>query len=344
VAAIIFGGFYVSLVMTAYSVLGIRKVVRPNNTNISVEKETTPGVNTQARTATAPQPQPPYSDNLAKRLRIATITTGVAASMLSKTSSLIATTPLVSAFMLFSTMNNFVFGSRLPAKFKKVCHPLVVCTTLTWLSAHLLSWTTGLSFLSLIHGYKTGSLNILTGGGGAGDLFLFCLGPAITSFAVSMYEKRQLMRDNMAEVGTSILVASISGLFGTAALTRLFGLAKIASLSLLSRHITSALAMVTGSILGADISLTVSIAILTGLLGANFGASILDFWRIKCPVARGLAIGAASHGLGTAAISHEKDAFPFAAIAMTLVASFSAVLVSIPPIKIALVKLALGGA
>jgi putative effector of murein hydrolase len=331
VAAIIFGGFYVSLVLTAYSVLGIRKVVRPNTSVVDASEKKTLVVNTEA----APQP---YSDNIAKRLRIATITSGVAASMLSKTSLAI---PLASAFMLFSTINNFVFGSRLPAAFKKMCHPLVICTTLTWLSAHVLSWTTGLSFLSLIHGYKTGSLNLLTGGG-AGDLFLFCLGPAITSFAVSMYEKRQLMRDNMAEVGTSIVVASASGLFGTAALTRLFGLAKIASLSLLSRHITSALAMVTGSILGADISLTVSIAILTGLLGANFGASILDFWRIKCPVARGLAIGAASHGLGTAAISHEKDAFPFAAIAMTLVASFSAVLVSIPPIKTALIKLALG--
>jgi putative effector of murein hydrolase len=322
--------------------LGIRKVVRPNTSvGDASDKKTTSEVNNNTKPPAPQQQQQPYSDNIANSLRIATITSGVAASVLSKTPFI---TPVASAFMLFSTINNFVFGSQLPAAFKKVCHPLVTCTILTWISAHLLSWATGMSFLSLIHGYKTGSLNILTGGGGAGDLLLFCLGPAITSFAVSMYEKRQLMRDNMAEVGTSIVVASVSGLFGTAALTRLFGLAKIASLSLLSRNITSALAMVTGSILGADISLTVSIAILTGLLGANFGASILDSWSIKCPVARGLAIGAASHGLGTAAISHEKDAFPFAAIAMTLVASFTAVLVSIPPIKIALVKLALGGA
>jgi putative effector of murein hydrolase len=127
-----------------------------------------------------------------------------------------------------------------------------------------------------------------------------------------------------------IVLASVSGLFGAAALTRLFGLAKeIASFSLLSRHIASALAMVTGSILGPDVSLSASIAILGWWsLGRQlFGASILEFWRIKCPVARGgMAIGAASHGLGTAAISHEKDTFPFAAIAMTLVASFSVVL------------------
>jgi putative effector of murein hydrolase len=74
--------------------------------------------------------------------------------------------------------------------------------------------------------------------------------------------KRQLMmRDNMAEVGTSIVVASVSGLFGTAALTRLFGLAKIASLSLLSRHITSVLAMMMGSILGGATFCCVKLAL-----------------------------------------------------------------------------------
>ena len=53
-----------------------------------------------------------------------------------------------------------------------------------------------------------------------------------------------------------IVLASVSGLFGTTALTRLFGLAKeIASLSLLPRHIASALAIGTASILGPEISL-----------------------------------------------------------------------------------------
>jgi putative effector of murein hydrolase len=88
--------------------------------------------------------------------------------------------------------------------------------------------------------------------------------------------------------------------------------------------------------------LTVSIAILTGLIGASFGASILDAFGIKDPVARGLSLGAASHGLGTAAIANEKDAFPFAAVSMALTASISTVIVSIPMFRTALVKLALG--
>ena len=52
---------------------------------------------------------------------------------------------------------------------------------------------------------------------------------------------------------------------------------------------------------------------------ANFGAAALDAIKCKDPVARGLTMGAAGHGLGTAAMSaSEPDAFPFAAIAMAL--------------------------
>ncbi len=96
------------------------------------------------------------------------------------------------------------------------------------------------------------------------------------------------------------------------------------------------------SILGADVSLAVTIVVLTGLFGANFGASILDAAGITDAVARGLGIGAAAHGLGTAAFASEKDAFPFAAIGMALTASACTVLVSLPWVKKSVLSLVIG--
>lgn len=75
---------------------------------------------------------------------------------------------------------------------------------------------------------------------------------------------------------------------------------------------------------------------------ANFGASILDSFGIKDAVARGLGIGAAAHGLGTAAFVNEEDAFPFAAISMALTATACTCLVSIPAVKKMILMLALG--
>jgi hypothetical protein len=52
--------------------------------------------------------------------------------------------------------------------------------------------------------------------------------------------------------------------------------------------------------------------------------------KVDAPVARGLAMGASGHGLGTAAMSGEVNAFPFAAIAMATNAAVSTVLVTLP--------------
>ena len=107
-------------------------------------------------------------------------------------------------------------------------------------------------------------------------------------------------------------------------------------------NITLPLAMAIAGILGADVSLAVSMVVVTGLIGANFGAAILDAAGIKDAVARGMGIGAAAHGLGTAAFANEEDAFPFAAISMALTASACTVLVSIPVVKKLVLKVALG--
>jgi putative effector of murein hydrolase len=179
---------------------------------------------------------------------------------------------------------------------------------------------------------------------GAGDWLLFLLGPAVVSLAVSMYDRRKLMRENIPEVGTSIGVSTFGGLFGTAWAVRFLSIGNPAvRLSLLSRNITSPLAMSIASILGgADVSLAVSMVVITGLIGANFGATLLDALGIRDAVARGLGMGAAAHGLGTAAIVNEKDAFPFAAISMALTASAATVAVSVPAIRRVLVQTALG--
>jgi putative effector of murein hydrolase len=174
-------------------------------------------------------------------------------------------------------------------------------------------------------------------------VLLFLLGPAVLSLACQIYDRRLLMKENLAEVVAAVGVSSFGGVFGTAAAVRALALASpYLRLSLLSRNITSPLAMAIAGILGADASLAVTIVVITGLIGANFGASILDKFGITDAVARGLGIGAAAHGLGTAAFVEEEDAFPFAAIAMALTASASTVIVSIPVFKRIVLQLALG--
>jgi putative effector of murein hydrolase len=348
VATVIGGGFYATVLAVAWAVLGVRKLqpttaVVPMRT-FGTTRATTSSSGGVAKRVVAATPAKPFSDKTVQTLRQSALAVTATGLLASRSAGLAgAVTPLIALGMVLATFHNFVWGARLPKRFTQVCHPLVTGMGLTWLNLQVLGFALGKTFKEMIRMYKSGKLGWTTAG--AGDVLLFLLGPAIISLSCQMYERRKLMRENMVEVGTAIGVSTFGGLFGTAALIRLFRLGAISKaigLSLISRNITSALAMVSGSVLGADVCLSVSIAILTGLLGANFGASILDKWNITDPVARGLAIGASSHGLGTAAIKDEKDAFPFAAISMALTASISTVIVSIPFFRTALIKLALG--
>jgi putative effector of murein hydrolase len=98
------------------------------------------------------------------------------------------------------------------------------------------------------------------------------------------------------------------------------------------------------AIIPFNASLAVTMVVVTtGLVGANFGASILDAVGIRDGVARGLGIGAAAHGLGTAAFANEEDAFPFAVISMALTSLACTVLVSLPMVRRSILRLALLG-
>lgn len=284
----------------------------------------------------------PFSDLLMKELRIFTAASGISATAAHRITALAPMeTPLTTAFLLFTTLYTFVFGSRLSKKITKIVHPLVMCTAGTWLFAKLFGLLNGFSFPIMLHKYRTGKLTLA--GAGAGDILLFLLGPAVVSLACQMYDRRKLIYENFGEVATAVLVSSLGGLFGTAFAVRTLVIGNPAvRLSLLSRNITSPLAMSIASILGGDVSVAVSMVVVTGLIGANFGSAILNALGITDAVARGMGIGAAAHGLGTAAFSNEEDAFPFAAIAMALTASTCTVLVSIPFIKKAILQLALG--
>ena len=338
VAAVIGGGFLFTLFTTAGSVLVVRKLMGGSSDGSDLEGDD--GAKEVVGTPAAPPKA--FADSTANGLTALAATSGVLATIAARSGSALGG-PLQSVYMLFTTLATFVFGARLPKTFTKVVHPLVTCTSLTWLGATLLARLVGdgSTLLSMLKGYKAGTLAPLAAG--AGDVLLFMLGPAVVALACQMYDRKQLMKENIAEVGTAVGVSSFGGLFGTAAMVRLLGIANpTIRLCLLSRNITSPLAMAIASILGADISLAVSIVVITGLIGANFGASILDAFGIKDAVARGLGIGAAAHGLGTAAFANEKNAFPFAAISMALTGALTTVLVSLPAIKKVALSIALG--
>jgi len=238
---------------------------------------------------------------------------------------------VTNAHLLTSTVCGFVGGQQLvPKRTQKVLHPLITCTIATLASVAAFALATAQPIATALRGY------LVVGGlpySAPGNLLLFMLGPATLSFGFQMFSRRALMAQSARAVSLVVAVSSTFGLFATALAARLLNLAVPVRLAAVSRQVTAPLAIAIAGMLSADPSLAATIVVITGLLAANFGRATLDALGVTSPVARGLAMGAAGHGLGTAAMAEETEAFPFAAIAMALNAAASTVLVSIPAVR-----------
>lgn len=128
----------------------------------------------------------------------------------------------------------------------------------------------------------------------------FLLGPSVVALGYLLYDKREIIRQNLAGILSSVLVGSIVGVASVYVLCRLFNLDEIFIYSLEAKSVTTPIAMDITSTLGGNLSLTAVSVIICGFLGAMFGPLCMRIFRIKSPVAKGLGFGCASHGLGTA--------------------------------------------
>lgn len=93
------------------------------------------------------------------------------------------------------------------------------------------------------------------------------------------------------------MLASLLSIF---LLARLFSLSHEQYVTLLPKSITTAIGMGISEELGGIQTITVAVIIITGIFGNVTAEFICRFFRIHNPVARGLAIGTASHAIGTA--------------------------------------------
>lgn len=128
----------------------------------------------------------------------------------------------------------------------------------------------------------------------------YLLTPATVCLAVPLYEQLELLKKNFAAVAVGITSGVLSSLFGILLLAELFGMSHEMFVSLLPKSITTAIGMGISEELGGIVTITVSVIVITGVLGNMIGEAVLKCFRVEEPVARGLAFGSASHAIGTA--------------------------------------------
>ena len=93
------------------------------------------------------------------------------------------------------------------------------------------------------------------------------------------------------------------------------------------KSVTSPIAMLVADQIGGIAALAAVFVMITGVIGAIAGPSILRLCRVHHPAAQGMALGITAHAVGTARALQESDECgAFAALAMSLMGVITAVL------------------
>lgn len=133
-----------------------------------------------------------------------------------------------------------------------------------------------------------------------GDMILFLLGPSVVALAVPLYQRRSEILARKVPILVGVLAGAVSSVVTACGLGWLLGGSRDVVLSLAPKSVTTPIAIGLVETLGGIAPLTAAIVVLTGCIGALCGPEFCRLAGIASPSASGLAVGTASHGIGTA--------------------------------------------
>lgn len=134
----------------------------------------------------------------------------------------------------------------------------------------------------------------------AGNKLLdFLLGPSVVALALRLYDNLEIVKKNLVAILSAVTVGSIVGIAGVWVIGKMFGASSELIKSMEAKSVTVPIAIDITSIAGGSTSLIAISVVLTGVLGAVFGPTLINVLKITDPVAKGVAMGCSAHGIGT---------------------------------------------
>ncbi|MBB96813.1 MAG: hypothetical protein CML68_19720 [Rhodobacteraceae bacterium] len=158
----------------------------------------------------------------------------------------------------------------------------------------------------------------------------FLLGPATVALAVPLYRQLDRVRSSALALVVSLVAGSVTAILSAILIGRMSGATPQILASLAPKSATTPVAMGITEQLGGVPTLTAVLVIVTGIVGAMLGPMVMTLLGVTDWTARGLAMGTASHGIGTArALQVSETAGAFSGLAMGLNALATALLLPV---------------
>lgn len=127
----------------------------------------------------------------------------------------------------------------------------------------------------------------------------YFLTPATVCLAVPLYRQVKVLKKNLPAVFLSIGCGCLAHAVMIVGLSIVLRLEDEILLSFMPKSVTTAIALGVSEEIGGIQSLTVVGVCVAGMMGAILGPALLKWLHVTQPEAQGLALGTASHAIGT---------------------------------------------
>ena len=185
-------------------------------------------------------------------------------------------------FGAFLSIGTYLLGLMIKRKFRlAICNPLLISIALT-------------IAVLVLTGVDYGTYNE------SAKYLSYFLTPATVCLAVPLYQQLEQLKSNWKAILGGILSGVLTSLVTMLVLAKLFGLGHAEYVTLLPKSITTAIGMGVSEELGGYVTITVAVIVITGVFGNMIAEAVCRLFRIREPIARGIAIGSAAHAIGTA--------------------------------------------
>ena len=152
-----------------------------------------------------------------------------------------------------------------------------------------------------------------------GQALIWLLGPATVGLAVPLYRNFHRVRSALLPMAVSLVVGSAVAVLSAILIGDAMGASIETIRSLAPKSVTTPIAMGIAEEIGGYPSLAAAFVIITGIIGAVFGAFVFNAIGIRDARARGFAMGISAHGIGTArAFQEDEVSGTFSGVAMAL--------------------------
>ncbi len=185
-------------------------------------------------------------------------------------------------FCVFVTVGSYLFGEFLKKKFHfKILNGMLIAIVITVGTVLLLKID--------LSSYQANT-----------KVLNFFLTPATVCLGIPLYEQFEKLKSNWKAILGGIVSGVIANMVSIFLLCLALRIGHREYVSILPKSITTAMGLALSEELGGLVPITMAVIIIAGNLGNIFAEVLCKLFKITEPVAKGVAIGTASHMLGTA--------------------------------------------